>query len=76
MRSLDQLYQLIRPVPNATRLRVATVEGFTSTSATINLAGGSVSGVQYLTSYSPGVGHTVLVLQTNAGVLVILGRTA
>jgi hypothetical protein len=75
MRSLDALYQLIKPVPNAVRLRVATVEGFTSTSATINLAGGSVSGVQYLTGYSPAVGHTVLVLQTNVGVLVILGKT-
>lgn len=76
MRSLDALYQLIKPVPNAVRLRVAKIEGATSTSATINLAGGSVSGVQFLATYSPVVGDTVLVLQTNAGVLVILGRTA
>jgi hypothetical protein len=76
MRSLDALYQLIKPVPNAVRLRVATVEGFTSTTATIRLAGGSVSNVAYLSTYSPAVGHTVLVLQTNAGVLVVLGRTA
>ncbi|MGZ0147133.1 hypothetical protein ACXJJ3_08685 [Kribbella sp. WER1] len=76
MRALDALYQLIAPIPNAVRLRTAKVEGFTSSSATINLAGGSVSGVSYLASYAPAVGHTVLVAQTNAGVLVILGRAA
>lgn len=76
MRSIDALFQLIAPAPNAVRLRTATVEGFTATSATINLAGGSVSGVQYLASYTPAVGHTVLVLQTTAGLLVILGRAA
>lgn len=76
MRSLDALYELVKPVPNAVRLRVATIEGFTASSATINLAGGSVSGVQYLSGYTPGVGQTVLVLQTNVGVLLILGRTA
>lgn len=76
MRTLDALYALITQPSNAVRLRTATIEGFTSTSATINLAGGSVTGVQYLANYTPAVGHTVLVLQTNSGVLVILGRTA
>lgn len=76
MRSLDALYQLIAPASNAVRLRTATVEGYTSTTATINLAGGSVSGVRYLSTYAPAVGHTVLVLQTTDGLLVIVGRTA
>jgi hypothetical protein len=76
MRSLDALYQLITPASNAVRLRTATVEAFTPTSATINLAGGSVAGVPYLSSYAPAVGHTVMVLQTTAGLLIIVGRAA
>jgi hypothetical protein len=72
----DALAALLEPPADAVRLRTARIDGFTSTAATITLAGGSATDVRYLASYSPGVGHTVLVLQTNGGQLVIIGRVA
>lgn len=75
-RAIDALYQLLTPPPDAVRLRTATVEAYGSTTCSIKLAGASISGVPFLAGYSPAVGHKALVLQTNAGVLVVLGRNA
>lgn len=76
MRPTDALAQLLAKPSDAVRLRTARVDGFTSTTATITLAGGSVSGVPYLASYTPAVGNTVLLLQTTGGLLLIIGRVA
>jgi urea transporter len=75
MRAVDALHQLITPPPDAVRLRTATLAASTATDCTITLAGASVSEVPYLASYTPGVGDVVLVLQTTAGVLIVLGKT-
>lgn len=75
-RALDALAALISPPPDSLRLRTATVEAATATACTIKLAGTSLPGVPFLSSYAPAVGHRVLVAQTNAGVLIVLGRKA
>lgn len=74
MRPTDALAVLLSRPSDSLRLRTARLDGFTSTTATITLAGGSVSNVPYLASYTPGVGHTVLLLQTTGGLLLIIGR--
>lgn len=76
MRSTDALAALLDQPGDVVRLRTARVDGFTSTSATITLAGGSVNSVPYLSSYSPAVGNTVLLLATKDGRLLIIGRVA
>lgn len=76
MRAVDVLAQMFAPPNDSVRVRTARIAAFTSTSASIDLAGGTVSGVPYLTSYAPAVGHYVVVLQTPGGLLIILGRTA
>lgn len=76
MRSaLDTLARLITPPSTALRMRTARVAAATSTRVTITLGGSNVS-VPFLSTYTPAVGDTVLVLQTEAGVLVVLGKTA
>lgn len=70
---VDTLAQLMAPSPNAVRLRRATVSAATSTAVTISLAGAALS-APFLSSYTPTVGDTVLVLQTNAGLLFVLGK--
>jgi hypothetical protein len=76
MRSTDALAQLLARPGDALRLRTARVDGYTATSATITLAGGTVTDVPYLASYAPAVGNTVLLLQTTNGLLLIIGRVA
>ena len=72
----DVLARLLQPANDSVRVRTARLAAYTSTSCSIDLAGSTVSGVPYLTSYAPVVGHTVVVLQTPGGVLIVLGRTA
>lgn len=76
MQPADTLARLFGPASDNVRMRTATIAASTATSCTLNLAGGTVSGVPYLTTYTPVVGHTVVVLQTTAGLLVVIGRTA
>jgi hypothetical protein len=74
--AVDLLYQVIdRLAQRTTTLRTATVDGSTATRCTITLAGGTLTNVPYLTSYSPTVGDTVLVLQ-KPGQLIIIGKAA
>lgn len=76
MRAVDVLAQKLTPPNDSVRVRTARIAAFTATSCSIDLAGATVSGVPYLTSYAPTVGHTVVVLQTPGGLLIVLGRTA
>lgn len=76
MRAVDALSRLITPPANALRLRTATLAAATANRATLTLAGATVPGVPYLSTYTPTVGDTVLVLQTETGLLVVLGKTA
>jgi hypothetical protein len=76
VRGVDVLHELLKPSNDALRLRTARVDGFTSTTATVFLAGGTVTAVPYLSTYTPAVGHVVLLLQTTGGLLVIVGRVA
>jgi hypothetical protein len=76
MRSTDALAALLDQPGDVVRLRTARVDSYTSTAATITLAGGSLSGVPYLASYTPAVGNTVLLLATKDGRLLIIGRVA
>ena len=72
--AVDLLYQVIdRLAQRVTTLRTATVSGSTATRCIITLAGGTVSNVPYLASYTPTVGDTVLVLQ-KPGQLLIIGK--
>lgn len=64
---IDQLAQ------RAVSLRTATVSGFTSTRCVITLAGGTIANVPMLSTYTPTVGDTVLVLQ-KPGQLLIIGK--
>lgn len=74
MRTVDALTDLIRP--NALRLRAAVVVSFGSGKATITLAGGTVTDVPYLASYSPTATDKVIAIQTDDGQLLILGKPA
>jgi hypothetical protein len=72
--AVDLLYQLFdRLSQRTTTLRTATVSGTTTNRCTISLAGGTLTNVPYLASYTPTVGDTVLVLQ-KTGQLLILGK--
>jgi hypothetical protein len=73
---LDVLSALLKPANDSVRVRTARLAAYTATSCSIDLAGSTVSGVPYLTSYAPAVGHAVVVLQTPGGLLIVLGRTA
>jgi hypothetical protein len=55
------------------RLRTGVVEAATSRRATVALADATLTEVPFLTSYTPGTGDVVLLLQ-NGSQLVILGR--
>lgn len=76
MRPLDALARLMTPPGTAVRLRTARLAGATSTRATITMGGNDLAGVPFLSTYTPTVGDRVLVLQTEAGLLVVLGKTA
>lgn len=72
--AVDMLWQVIdRLAQRAVQLRTATVSGATSTRCIINLAGGTITNVPFLASYTPVVGDTVLVLQ-KPGQLLIIGK--
>jgi len=74
MHAADLLFQVIdRLASRMVTLRTATVSGSTSTRCVISLAGGTVTSVPYLASYTPTVGDTVLVLQ-KPGQLIIIGK--
>lgn len=62
-------------VPTGARLRTAVVASATATTATVDLAGATVTGVPFLASYTPSAGHVVNVLQ-DGSVLLILGKSA
>jgi hypothetical protein len=53
--------------------RVATVATVSGTTVTLNLGGGLVVADSYLSSYTPVVGHVVLVLFDDTSIIV-LGR--
>jgi hypothetical protein len=53
--------------------RIATVNAVSGTTVTLNLGGGLVVADSYLASYSPVVGHVVLVLFDDTSIIV-LGR--
>jgi uncharacterized membrane protein YdfJ with MMPL/SSD domain len=53
--------------------RVATVATVSGTTVTLTLGGGSVVADAYLSSYTPVVGHVVLVLFDDTSIIV-LGR--
>lgn len=72
----DTIADKTRGASQAVSLRTARVDSFGSGVATITLAGGSVTDVPYLSTYSPVVGNAVAVLQTEAGQLLILGKPA
>jgi hypothetical protein len=76
VRGVDVLSELLKPTSDTVRLRTARVDGFTAKAATVLLAGGTVTDVPYLSTYTPAVGHVVLLLQTTGGLLVIVGRVA
>lgn len=72
--AVDALFQVIdRLAQRSTSLRTATVSGATSTRCILTLAGGTVSDVPFLASYTPTVGDTVLVLQ-KPGQLIVIGK--
>jgi hypothetical protein len=54
-------------------MRTGSVTAFTSTAATVNLGGESMSDVNMLASYSPTIGDNVVILQA-PGLLIILGK--
>lgn len=70
---LDMLSRILRS--DTVRLRTATIASFASNRATVTLAGATVTGVPYLSSYTPVVGHVVLMLQA-ANRHVIIGKVA
>lgn len=76
MNPVDVLARMLQPANDSLRVRTARIAAYTSTSCSLDLAGSTVSGVPYLTSYAPAVGHYVVVLQTPGGLLIVLGRTA
>jgi hypothetical protein len=53
------------------RLRTATVDAWAASRATITLAGATVADVPCLDSYTPGIGHVVLLLQSGSQLLII-----
>lgn len=58
------------------RLRTGTVAGSASSRITLTLAGATVPGVPYLSAYTPVIGDRVLVLQTDGGQMLVLGKPA
>lgn len=76
MNPVDTLAELMRPSPSNLRLRVGTVTAIANPKVTVRIAGSDVSGVSRLSFYAPVVGDVVLIAQTEAGLLVVLGRTA
>lgn len=60
-------------VGDPTHKRVATILAVSGTTVTLRLGGGEVVADSYLASYSPVVGHVVLVMYDNTS-LIVLGR--
>lgn len=74
MTGLDLIHRILDGLARRmVTLRTATLSGATSTRATITLAGGTVSNVPMLASYTPTVGDNVIVLQS-LGQLLIIGK--
>lgn len=51
--------------------RVATVTAISGTTVTLSMGGGSVVADAYLSSYTPVVGHVVLVLFDKTSIIVV-----
>lgn len=73
---IDTLYGLLNAIAaRVTTLRTATVTAVTGSTCTINLGGGTLTGVPHLASYTPTAGDVALLLQ-KPGQLLIIGKAA
>lgn len=73
MRLIDAVAQ--SAPANPVYVRTGTISAITGTTCTVSLAGASLTTVPRLTSYTPTVGHVVILLQSGSQ-LVILGKVA